>query len=86
MEKKIRNKLALLMIILCLTSCTNAPKATEVLTNQGYKDVKITGWNYMSCSKDDFFSTGFSAMAPGGKYVTGTVCTGLLKGSTIRFD
>ena len=38
------------------------------------------------CSEDDTFSTKFSATNAKGERVGGAVCSGWLKGSTIRFD
>ena len=68
-------------------SCTNDQSAKELLENEGYKNIQMTGYKFFSCSKDDFFHTGFSAINANGKFVSGTVCEGFLfKGKTIRFD
>jgi len=80
----------LILIFLCLIfvyGCTDASKTRSVLASQGFKEVNITGYNFMACSKDDFYHTGFDAISPSGQRVSGTVCERLFfKGSTIRFD
>jgi hypothetical protein len=84
-----RTFLLLLVVTTCLLAngCTDAPNATRILTQQGYKDITITGWSPFSCAKDDDLHTGFSATSPGGYKVTGTVCSGyFFKASTIRLD
>lgn len=80
------NKILLLITVLTLTGCTNADKATSVLQKQGYSEVEITGYSFFSCSEDDFYATGFEAKSLTGEYISGTVCSGLFKGNTIRLD
>ena len=78
-----------ILVCFCLIffyGCTNDSKARSVLISQGYKDVRITGYSFMACSEDDIYSTGFNATTPSGQKVSGTVCSGWFKGSTIRFD
>ncbi len=78
---------ASLLTILALSACTNNDGAKTVLENNGYTDVKMTGYNIWACSKGDSYHSGFTAKSPAGKQVSGTVCAGLFfKGSTIRFD
>lgn len=75
------------ILALSLMACTNAKDATRVLEENGYTNVQITGYNWLSCSKDDSVHTGFTAKSPNGHQVIGTVCAGLLfKNSTIRFE
>jgi hypothetical protein len=67
--------------------CTRPDKTIQILEQQGYKDIKITGWRPFMAGKDESISTGFEATAPNGQRVTGAVTSGVLfKGSTIRFD
>lgn len=67
--------------------CTSPKTAVRTLEAAGYKNVTITGWRPFARSKDDWFSTGFSATGPNGTVVTGAVTGGLLfKGNTIRTD
>lgn len=71
---------------LVLAACTDPKEATRVLEENGYTEVKMTGYSFFACSKDDFFHTGFEATSVVGKRVEGTVCSGMLfKNSTIRF-
>jgi hypothetical protein len=79
------------IIILCaalfLCACTNPSSATRVLTENGYTNIQITGYNFFACSQDDFYHTGFIATSYIGQRITGTVCEGMFfKNSTIRFS
>lgn len=78
--------LGLLFAALLLTGCTSSDHATKVLTDQGYTHIEITGWKPYACDKNDTFSTGFRAISPGGREVSGVVCEGILKDATIRFE
>lgn len=72
---------------LSVAACgTRSESAEQLLNQQGYTDVETTGYNMFSCSEDDNFKTGFTATAPNGERVSGTVCEGLWKGKTVRFD
>lgn len=82
---KIINTCIISICMLLLAACSDASGARHTLDNAGYTNVNITGYDFFACSQDDVFSTGFTATNPKGKYVEGTVCSGLLKGSTIRF-
>jgi hypothetical protein len=75
-----------LLAAVFVTGCTSSEHATTVLANQGYTHIEITGWKPFSCDKNDTFATGFRAMSPSGKEVTGVVCEGWLKDATIRFE
>jgi hypothetical protein len=79
-------KLLLLLSLIALTGCTSENDAHRALTSMGFTDIKMTGWKPFRCSKDDDFDTGFSAKNQKGELVTGTVCSGFFKGSTVRFD
>lgn len=76
----------LLLATLLISGCTNPGSAKKLLEDNGYTQVQITGYKPFACSDDDYFHTGFVAMSPAGKPVSGVVCSGILKGSTIRFD
>lgn len=69
-----------------LTSCADGNKASRILEEQGYNSIRITGYRFWGCSEDDNFVTGFEAKTSTSKTVTGVVCGGFLKGSTIRLD
>jgi hypothetical protein len=60
--------------------------ATRTLDNAGFSHAETTGYGWFKCGKGDLWHTNFKAQNPNGKEVTGTVCKGLLKGSTVRFD
>jgi len=66
-------------------ACSRPGRSTETLQNQGYTNVKITGYRFFGCG-DESFHDGFEATSPSGVKVTGVVCSGWFKGSTIRFD
>lgn len=77
-----------LLLPFLFTSCTDAPNAQRILSENGYKNIEITGYDWFGCGKDDDLSTGFNATSPSGHYVKGVVCSSLFpafgKGSTIR--
>ena len=74
------------LLILTLSGCTDSDGARRVLAANGYKDVEITGYRFGMGGENDTYVTGFRATSPAGVTVTGAVCSGLFKGSTIRFD
>lgn len=68
-----------------IVGCTNNTEATRILSQQGYTDIRMTGYQWFACSEDDFYHTGFVAKSPANVEVEGCVCSGLLfKNSTIR--
>ena len=75
----------LALLTLALSCCTRPDKAISVLTAQGYTNITITGYHPFACSDSDTFSTGFEAYKDD-VLIKGTVCSGLLKGNTIRID
>jgi hypothetical protein len=75
----------LLLICLLLSACSAPDDAHRILDEQGYTNIQIGGYVFMMCSVDDLFSTYFTATNAIGRQVTGAVCSGLAKGSTIRF-
>lgn len=79
-------KTAVLLLAAMLVGCTASDRAEEALAGAGYRDVRLTGYAWFACGKDDTFATAFEATGPTGKRVSGAVCAGLLKGSTIRID
>ena len=80
-------RIVLLIAFALLAGCTQPEKAKRLLEDQGYSEVRITGYNWWACSDDDTFHTGFVGKTPAGRQAKGTVCAGLFfKGATIRFD
>lgn len=81
-----RNKLIVIFTLLTLTSCSNQKDAKHALTALGFTDIKITGYAWRACSKEDFYHTGFIAKSVKGQIVKGAVCSGFFfKNSYVRF-
>lgn len=81
----------LLVILICYmlllpVACTNQKGAVKVLEDQGYTNIKFTGYRYWICGEDYTFTTGFEANSVIGKPVTGAVCEGFMKGASIKLD
>lgn len=83
-------KAALIAVVLSLgvlIGCTDAPNATRVLEQNGYKDVQMTGYRWFICGDDYTYQTGFAATnIASGQHVTGAVCSGIFKGNSIKLD
>lgn len=81
------NKIILACIMaLTVSACSDSDTATKALRGAGYTQVQITGYRFFACGERDSFHTGFAALGPTGVPVKGTVCSGWLKGATIRMD
>lgn len=77
-------KLIAVMIVLALTGCSSSNDAVKALTGAGYTNIETHGYSFFGCSEDDAFKTKFTAVGPTGQKVEGVVCSGWLKGATIR--
>lgn len=77
---------ALVALFLMSKGCSRPDHARKVLEDQGYTEIRITGWRPFMAGEKESHSTGFEAISPSGKEVSGAVTGGLFKGSTIRFD
>lgn len=91
MKKVVTVVFVLLLIVVVVSmimggGLTQPEKAIRILSQQGYTNIEITGWRPMMCSDEDDFATGFQATSSNGSVVTGCVCSGIMKGSTIRLD
>lgn len=78
-----------ILIIALLFSCQNDNdfnKGKAQLENQGYIDVKSTGYKYFCCGDKDMYSTGFICQDKKGRVVKGCICSSPFKGVTIRFE
>ena len=75
-----------LLVAASLAGCTDETAARKALSASGFTEINITGYTYFGCDKNDTFHTGFEARGPSGQFVVGEVCSGWMKGSTIRFD
>lgn len=77
----------LAILIVGLSGCTQPDHAEKVLLDAGYSHIEITNYRPFACdSKDDIFATGFTAIGPTGRNVSGVVCEGFFKNATIRLD
>lgn len=82
-----KKMLSLAAIVLILSSCgVNPNKGKAALEGMGITDIQITGYSFFGCSKDDSFRSNFVGTGPNGNKVSGTLCSGFLKGITVRFD
>lgn len=80
-----RTPVALLFVAL-LTACSDSEGTKRALEAQGFDKIEVTGYRFFGCSgNQDVYHTGFEACR-GAKCITGVVCSGLLKGGTIRYD
>ena len=82
-------KLLFVALIGLFSSCTDDEafiKGKKQLEQQGYTDVKNTGYSAFCCGEKDTFSTGFSCKNSKGETVKGCFCSGIFKGLTIRFE
>lgn len=76
----------ILIAALFLAGCTSSDKAVRAVEAMGMTEVTTTGYRVFGCSEDDNFHTGFEATNAKGQRVTGVVCSGILKGATVRLD
>ena len=83
-----KKPLLALALVFALSGCfpMGEESATRAVEAMGLTDVKIEGMAVFGCSNDDNFRSRFSATNPKGQRVTGVVCGGFFKGSTVRFD
>jgi hypothetical protein len=91
--KKIKQNLlsTAIAVLLCAsifgcTSSNDFEKGKAQLTQQGYTDIKNTGYNMFCCAEEDTFSTGFECKDKNGKVVKGCFFSTILKSVTIRFE
>jgi hypothetical protein len=52
----------------------------------GMTEVRIGGYSFFGCAREDLIRSTFEARGANGKPVSGSVCGGLLKGYTVRMD
>ncbi|PZR92042.1 MAG: hypothetical protein DI537_14550 [Stutzerimonas stutzeri] len=72
---------------LLLAGCGVDPnQAHRALSAQGLRDVRLGGYSLFGCDKHDTFRSNFSATGANGQRITGVVCSGWLKGATVRYD
>lgn len=74
------------LIVLAIAGCTQPEHARKVLAAQGLTGITITGYSAFACSDSDTYATGFEATSVNGTKVKGTVCEGMLKNATVRYE
>lgn len=79
-------RILLVAFVLMLGACTRADNAHQVLESNGYKNIQMNGYAWFGCDEKDTFADSFEATSPNGTRVKGVVCSGVFKGSTIRFN
>lgn len=79
-------KYLIIAAALLSAGCTDGAAAKRALEAQGFTEIEITGIALLSCDERDSFRTGFKAKSITGVHATGAVCSGFLKGNTIRLD
>ena len=65
---------------------TDPDGARDTLDSHGFTDIKAGGYSWLGCGKGDVWKTEFTAKNERGKEVSGIVCMGLFKGSTLRLE
>lgn len=78
------NKYLIICAAFMLSACSDSDGAQKALSAAGYTDIKTHGYSVFGCGRDDDYSTTFTAKGPTGIEVSGVVCSGFFKGSTIR--
>lgn len=58
----------------------------RVLQQQGYTEIKLTGYRMFAGGRDDTWAEGFEATTPSGERITGAVTYGPFRAKTIRVD
>lgn len=71
---------------LAQSQCVSPSDTRNALQAMGFTNIEVGGRAWFGCSEDDTFATRFTATNPQGHVVTGQVCSGPFKGSTVRFD
>lgn len=79
-------KILLAVLLLSLSACTNADHTHKALRGMGFTNIEAGGHSWFGCADSDTFATKFAATNPAGQRVSGVVCSGWLKGATVRFD
>lgn len=73
-------------ILRAFTDVFADPKGAEqALLDANYHPIELGGFRILACSHGDLYATEFTAYSPdSSRVVSGVVCKGLFKGSTIR--
>jgi hypothetical protein len=74
------------VIAVLLSGCSaDRQKVRNVLEADGCTQTEVGGWTLFGCGKEDFFTNTF-ACTKNGRHVNGLVCSGFLKGFTVRYE
>lgn len=73
-------------LVILLSGCTHPDSSMRTLEAAGYTQVQMHGYAIFGCAEEDTFHDSFTAIGSNGKPVSGVVCSGWFKGSTIRLD
>lgn len=75
------------IVLSLIVGWTDPATATRALQEDNLTPVQVGGFAWLSCSRDDWYSTKFTAKNERGDIVRGVVCSGLLwKSTTVRFN
>ncbi len=75
----------LLLVSLILTSCTDPDGAIQALKGNNLEPIQVGGYSFFGCGDDYIFATKFQAKNQKGDVVSGVVCSGFLKGNSLKF-
>lgn len=83
--------ITMFLVVFGLSSCTDEKVARELLEDEGYTNISITGYSYFGCGRGDTSHTAFSATSQKGHRRSGVLCCGGpslfgSKGCTVRWD
>jgi hypothetical protein len=76
---------AALILSGCLSAEEQDSRAKEVIEANGFRNIRMTGYDWYACGEDDDYSRGFEADGANDTRVTGVACAGAGgKGWTVR--
>ena len=80
-------RILVVALLVFLAACEDRATATRVLEGMGMSNIEfvVRADAGFRCGEGLYF-TGFKATGPTGKPLSGVVCGGYLKNSTVRFD
>lgn len=87
MERTSNTRNSILLALSLLVGCSaDNGKVARVLEHEGCTQTVVGGWEFFNgCGEKDTFTNSFSCVK-NGTPVKGWVCSGLLKGYTVRYD
>ena len=76
------------LLVLALAGCLpmSDERARRALEGSGITDIQIGGMAILGCGEKDTFRSKFTGKDSKGNAVSGSVCGGIFKGATVRFD